>query len=159
MALADPERVSARERTEVATGSPACAVCHDAINPPGFTLAHFGPLGEEWATHEIVYEGEGSVLAEIPLDGDGNVSGLHIDGEDQTLDGSRAMAELIHSSEQGQLCAARQLFRATHLREAASSDACHVRTLFDAVRSGEPILDILVTNAARESVAVAWEAP
>ncbi|MEM7608599.1 MAG: DUF1592 domain-containing protein [Myxococcota bacterium] len=147
------EESTSRELTEAATGARQCAGCHDQINPPGFSLAHFGPLGEEWIEHEIVYapEGDGEVLNELPLEGDGNVAGMVVDDVAQTIDGARDMAQIIAGSSDGLACAATQMFRATHLREATSLDACHLQTLINAFDAGEPILDILVRNAAEET--------
>jgi hypothetical protein len=38
-----------RERTEAATSAPSCAVCHDAINPPGFAFESYDAMGG-WRT-------------------------------------------------------------------------------------------------------------
>ncbi|MEM7607694.1 MAG: DUF1588 domain-containing protein [Myxococcota bacterium] len=153
-AIEDPNQVTARERTEIATGSPECAACHDSINPPGFALAHFGALGEEWGDFEIVHAEDETL--QVPLEGDANVS-LALNGANVALDGAGAMADFIAGSEQGQLCAARQVFRSTHLRSAFDTDTCHLRDLFEAVQSGAPILDVLVMNAASETPRVTTE--
>lgn len=62
----DPHTQSLRERIETVTGAPACASCHNAINPFGFALEGYDSLGRE-RTVERVFE-DGEVIAEHPID-------------------------------------------------------------------------------------------
>ena len=148
----DPDFSTSRTRASTMTGTRQCQSCHTAINAPGFALARFGPLGEEWDA-EVVYDAPGDVLAELALDGDDEVS-MEVDGSLTDLVGANELGELIAGSDEGRSCAALQVFRATHLREATLDDACHLQAITESFDSNTPIVDILVLNVARETTAL-----
>ncbi|MDQ3034547.1 MAG: DUF1588 domain-containing protein [Myxococcota bacterium] len=149
----DPDRSTSRVRAATMTGSPSCQSCHAVINAPGFALTGFGPLGEEW-DEEVVFASPGEVLTTLPIDGDDRVEGFVVDGVPHTLEGALGLATVIAESEEGQSCAARQIVRATHLRDVTRADACLVHDVQRAIEDGVPILDVLVQSAARESIHV-----
>ena len=51
-----------RQQMELHRRNPACAACHQAMDPPGFALENFGPLGE-WRTTD----------AGLPVDASGQL--------------------------------------------------------------------------------------
>ena len=63
-----------RQRMEQHRRNPVCAACHQAMDPLGFALENFGPLGE-WRTEDagLVVDATGQMPDGVPFDG---VSGL-----------------------------------------------------------------------------------
>ncbi|MEM9075129.1 MAG: DUF1592 domain-containing protein, partial [Myxococcota bacterium] len=151
----DSNESTSREIAETMTSPDRCQACHLKINAPGFAFSAFGPLGEEWL-EEVVYAAPGVEHARLALEGDDQVT-MVLDDETQTVDGAASLGERIAGSQDGRDCAALQLFRATHLRDPLGVDACHMSSLLDAMESNTPIFDILVMNAARESIYVAGD--
>jgi hypothetical protein len=89
---------SARERLELHTADPSCAVCHAQIDPIGFLLEGYDAMGGV-RTHDA---------AGNPIDAHGRVVDSDVDGP---LDGGVALAWALAGSEQVQRCYARQWFR------------------------------------------------
>ena len=63
----DSEDLTLREKVELHRENPACAVCHDRIDPPGFALEHFDAIGR-WRDRD----GEEVIDASGELPGLGN---------------------------------------------------------------------------------------
>jgi hypothetical protein len=59
------EGLSLREKVELHRAKPACAVCHDRIDPPGFALENFDAIGR-WRERD----------EERPIDATGEIPGL-----------------------------------------------------------------------------------
>ena len=151
--IGDPTELSARALAEVVTAGPQCMACHTQINPLGFALTGYGPLGEAWDV-ERVYDRattDGTLLGEIEVDDEVE---LWLDGQQSVVRGSGGLGAAIAASEEGRACAATQIYRLTHLRDAEGAEACHVRALKEAIDAGEPLIEILARNAADESAAV-----
>jgi hypothetical protein len=79
--------LTTRERVSLQTSPDACRSCHSAINPLGFALERFDPVGR--------YRSEERGR---PIDASGSLEDLA--GETQTFDGVRELAELLASSEE-----------------------------------------------------------
>lgn len=155
LAMVDKNTLTSRELAIIATDSPSCSGCHNLFHPPGFALSSYGALGEYWE-QEIVYGEGGEVLATLEVE---DAVMLTLDGETREVRGASGLGAAIAGSEIGQRCAANQIFALTHLREARGEDRCHLEHLRELVRSGQPVFDVLVENAARETPRVPKENP
>ncbi|MFK8002728.1 MAG: DUF1592 domain-containing protein [Polyangiales bacterium] len=146
----DLSESTSRERTAHATSPAACAGCHNAINPLGYLFSAFGPVGQPWTEGEITLNEDSSPSGRKEVDD--TVERFVLDGEELSLSGTAGIAEALSASEEAQLCAGLQLFRITHLRDPEPSDACHLGDITQGVRNNESILNILVRQAALESI-------
>jgi len=95
--------LSTRERVALQTGSVACQTCHTMINPLGFALEEFDPIGR-YRTVEI----RGDV--QKPIDASGSY--LPREGPEVTFRGARELAAAIATSRDAQEAFVQQLFHA-----------------------------------------------
>ena len=95
--------LSTRERVALQTSSVACQTCHTMINPLGFALEEFDPIGR-YRTAEI----RGDV--QKPIDASGSY--LPREGPQATFHGARELAATIATSRDAQEAFVQQLFHA-----------------------------------------------
>jgi hypothetical protein len=95
--------LSTRERVALQTSSVACQTCHTMINPLGFALEEFDPIGR-YRTAEI----RGDM--QKPIDASGSY--LPREGPQATFRGARELAATIASSRDAQEAFVQQLFHA-----------------------------------------------
>jgi len=95
--------LSTRERVALQTSSVACQTCHTMINPLGFALEEFDPIGR-YRTAEI----RGDV--QKPIDASGSY--LPREGPQATFRGARELAATIASSRDAQEAFVQSLFHA-----------------------------------------------
>jgi hypothetical protein len=95
--------LSTRERVSLQTSSVACQTCHTMINPLGFALEEFDPIGR-YRTAES--RGE----AQKPIDASGSY--LPREGPRATFRGARELAAAIVTSRDAQEAFVQQLFHA-----------------------------------------------
>jgi hypothetical protein len=95
--------LSTRERVALQTSSVACQTCHTMINPLGFALEEFDPIGR-YRTAEI----RGDV--QRPIDASGSY--LPREGPQATFRGARELAATIATSRDAQEAFVQQLFHA-----------------------------------------------
>ena len=95
--------LSTRERVALQTSSVACQTCHTMINPLGFALEEFDPIGR-YRTAEI----RGDV--QKPIDASGSY--LPREGPQATFRGARELAATIATSRDAQEAFVQQLFHA-----------------------------------------------
>ena len=110
-----------REAVEQQTSGPACANCHDLINPPGFAFENFDAVGQVRDTDR------GN-----PIDTSGT---LLLDGEMVSFDSSRELTQQIAGSEAGRSCFARNLLRYAFARDETTSDRATLAALTDNMSS------------------------
>nr|MDQ3036993.1 DUF1588 domain-containing protein [Myxococcota bacterium] len=108
-----------RQRWERHSSDPACASCHQLIDPVGFAMEDFDAVGRHRTTE-----------AEQPIDARGGLPALGI--ADGSLEGTRELAEAIGASELAADCFARQWVRFGLGRLESDGD----RDALAAVRSG-----------------------
>ncbi|HJK93154.1 MAG TPA: DUF1592 domain-containing protein [Polyangiaceae bacterium LLY-WYZ-15_(1-7)] len=91
----DPEAgpQTMRERLEEHRSNPVCAGCHDEMDPIGFALERFGPLGEWRETDEG-----------LPID-----TATELDGA--PIDGAAELGDVLATDDRVAACVARRLFR------------------------------------------------
>lgn len=95
--------LSTRERVALQTSSVACQTCHTMINPLGFALEEFDPIGRY-----RTIEKRGNLEKAIDASG----SYLPREGERATFRGARDLAATISSSRDAQEAFVQQLFHA-----------------------------------------------
>lgn len=87
----EPETL--RQKLERHRTDPVCAACHDQMDPLGFTLEHFDPVGR-WRDLD-----EG-----LPIDASAVIDGVAVDGAEE-------LGDFLASSDRVGACFARRFFR------------------------------------------------
>ncbi len=105
----DPDATT-RERFDQHRADPACAACHNLMDPIGLTFENYDSTGA-WRTMEGTFD----------VDASGELVGTDVDGP---VANAVAMADKLAMSEQVQQCVARQWFRFAFGRAESSEDAC-----------------------------------
>lgn len=90
--------LTTRERIALQTGPPACALCHEMINPLGFSLEHYDAVGR-------FRKEEGG----RPVDASGFYQTLS--GEKAEFDGTRELAEFLAGNSEVHAAFAERLFQ------------------------------------------------
>jgi hypothetical protein len=115
--------LSTRARFTQHATDPACAGCHQLMDPIGFSLEHFDALGQYRDTDQGV-----------PIDASGNLTAtMDIDG---ALDGARSLAERLAQSQSVVDCIATHFFRFAVRRTEQADDACSLREAQISLRKG-----------------------
>jgi hypothetical protein len=130
-----------RERMEELTGTGSCAGCHAMMNPIGFTLGAYDGLGR-FRTEETMFGDDGSVLATLPLDTQAAPALVATDTA-VARDGIE-LSEMVATSDKTHGCFARHYFRFTFARaEDDEIDGCTLEQMFDSLREGAPLAEVL----------------
>jgi hypothetical protein len=101
---ATDEARTLRERLDQHRADPACAACHDLIDPPGFLFENFDATGR-WRELDNGY----------PIDSSGSLLGV-------SLSGAADLGALLGSHEQVAPCVVKQLYRHAHGRLDVAAD-------------------------------------
>jgi hypothetical protein len=135
----DRTMVSTRELVEELTSPALCAGCHQLVNPIGFTLESFDPLGQ-WRSEEIVYDPDGSELARHEIDTRVTEAGLE-DGAPDALDGPADLTAALAGSTKVRACLAERFVTHAQLRPAVGADACAIEEVEQALLDGSTVAD------------------
>jgi hypothetical protein len=103
-----------RERLAIHREDPACAGCHDAMDPIGFSFEHYDAIGA-WRT---------SWESGIPVDATGSLT-----DPAGSFDGAVELTELLVRSDRVKACYARRWFEYGIGRSAEPEDACSLDQL------------------------------
>jgi hypothetical protein len=126
----DPDATT-RERFEQHRADPACAACHELIDPIGFGFEHYDAVGR--------YR---DVENDNPIDGSGALGGTDVDG---SFDGAVELAYRLAESDDVRSCVAAQWFRFAFGRIETEADACSRAAIDDAFAdSGYRIPDLML---------------
>lgn len=117
--LMDPNQTT-RAVVHAKTSSTQCIGCHSQINPLGFALEDFDPIGRKRQT-ERIFDSSGQLINSLPVDS--RVT-LKIDGKDQDIDGGTELSRAIAFSQEGHDCFTQKFFEANAKRMATSEDTC-----------------------------------
>ena len=136
----DPDpRLTTRQRFSQHRADPACAGCHQLVDPIGFGLENYDPVGR-WREREngLPIDASGEIIQTLDLDG--------------PFEGSQPLAERLAESEQVQRCVVLQFWRYGLGRGEREADRCHLDELYRRYR-GEgfdflSLLDGLVRSDA-----------
>jgi hypothetical protein len=135
------ETPTVRERLAAHAADPACASCHDAIDPIGLSFEHFGALGEWRDTWTNGY----------PVDATGSIPDALGDLAGD-VDGAADLAALLATSPRARACYARRWFEYGVGRPAEDDDACSLRALSERFESSDGdlrqlVVDVTLTDA------------
>ena len=130
--------LTTRERLAAHVNNPACAICHQLMDPIGFGLEHFDAVGR-WRDTE----------GGLAIDSSGLVS---LDGREVTFDGAPALAAALLGSSSTRDCYVTQWQRFAFGRREAEASRCSHSDLRDAFSAGgENVLELLVALTRTES--------
>jgi hypothetical protein len=133
----DRTQVSTREAVTAITSEGACPTCHVQINPIGFTLERFDPLGQP-RDEEIVFDATGEELARHAIDTHVTAANLE-PGLPSELDGAEALNSALAGSAKVRACVAERLYTHARLRPASEPDHCALAELESWLRAGGSI--------------------
>ena len=105
-----------RARLAEHTQNESCQACHSLIDPLGYSLESFGPIGE-WRDTDVLG---------LPVETHGTLMGTDQDGDFEDIAG---LMSRISSSNTGANCAVTQWMRFAQRRQIASEDQCSIDTV------------------------------
>jgi len=134
----DPNKTT-KEQFEEIGADPACAGCHNLMNPIGFVFEHYDGVGR-WRDEQNG----------IPIDAVGEV--IQTEDIDGTYDGAVELARALADSEQVRECVTSQWFRFAYNRSVTQADSCSFEQLSETVRASnfnirELLVALTQTNA------------
>ncbi len=147
-----PILYSNRQRVASLTGAPTCIGCHASINPTGYVLENFGPLGE-WRTTEKVYDAKDpkKILAFHQIDT--RVDDLKLERSiANSAQGFDDFVQSISESTSLRECLARYNFEITQLRAPVESDSCGLVETLSVLKSTGSIKDAFIQAIANEDI-------
>jgi hypothetical protein len=128
-----------REQLEEHATNPACASCHDVMDPPGFALEHFDPIGR-WRDLDNGF----------PIDATGSI-------DDEPFDGAQQLGQVVAAHDLYPKCIATQLYRFANARVDRIEDLTLVEDIAaDFVAEDQrwnPLVHALVLSVGFRSVA------
>jgi len=139
-----------REIAGLVTASPACISCHSFLNPPGYALGSFGPIGE-FRTLEKVYDAAGALKNQFPIDSK-VTSGLNIVSSADQANNHTELAQLIANSTKAQGCFAQYAFRASRVRFENAQDNCNLAEVEAQLTQKKPVKSALIQAVAAEDI-------
>lgn len=133
------------------TTSPAqCAACHHLLNPLGYTLEGFDPMGVP-RQQEVVYDDNGPTATTHAIDT--VVEDLFLEEEQVSpASGAADMIQQIAASSKAQQCFTESLITNTHLRDVTTGDVCTFNEMLAQLSSGAPLRDVLLQNTVNEDI-------
>jgi hypothetical protein len=131
--------LSLRERWAVHREDPACALCHDSMDPIGFGLENYGPLGG-WRENYPV--SSGSEAAAEPVDSSGELPG------GRAFDGPLGLVRALRGDDRFQESLTEKLLVYALGRGLTAADRSLVAGIGAALENGEPSLRRLVIEVA-----------
>ena len=140
--LAEPDSevtLSLRERWAVHREDPACALCHDSMDPIGFGLENYGPLGF-W--REDYPASSGSEAAAEPVDSSGELPG------GRAFDGPLGLVRALREDDRFQESLTEKLLVYALGRGLTAADRPLVASIAATLEEGEPSLRQLVIEVA-----------
>ena len=109
----DPDpTATTREMIEQHRADPACAGCHDLIDPPGLAFEHFDGIGR----FRTLDDG-------LPVDASVELTATDVNGP---YDGAGELADGLVQSDLVRACFATQWFRFAHGRREGAGDTCEI---------------------------------
>jgi hypothetical protein len=132
---------TARLRLEQHRTNPACAACHQVMDPPGLALERFDTLGQTRETENG-----------MPIDVRSEING-------KTVTGAEGLGQLIHDNPQAPACLVRNLFAAGAGRAPAYYETGRLEKLTDDFAAGAYRLPSFLKTAAKEEAFFALPKP
>jgi hypothetical protein len=139
LAHQDKTMATTREAVTAITSVSPCNGCHVSINPIGFALESFDPLGMP-RSEELVLDEDGNELARHPIDTRVTAANLEAGLPDE-LSGADELNEALGRSYKVRACIAERLYTHARLRPSAEPDHCALAALEEALTDGGSIKD------------------
>lgn len=140
----DPTK-SARERWTAQTSGAACSGCHERVNPPGFALEVYDPIGR-YRTEEVIFDPVTmEEVSEIPIDAEVEIA---LPGDETVVvNGGVGLSQALAASEESIQCFAKQAVRFTEGRLEGTDDAVMLAAMVEAL--GADGLRVMFEGVAR----------
>ncbi|MBK7842363.1 MAG: DUF1592 domain-containing protein [Bdellovibrionales bacterium] len=127
----DPNQ-STRQVVQAKTSSTSCIGCHSQINPLGFAMENFDPIGR-LRTKELIFDSTtGEATNSFPVDARVN---LTMDQKEIVIDGGSDLASAIGNSQEGRDCFTQKMFEAMARRKMVSQDECVLESMVGKLQS------------------------
>ena len=136
----DPDpNLTTRERYAQHTADPACAGCHQLIDPIGFGFEHYDAIGR-YRTKDSGF----------PVDASGEVT--ETESANGKFDGVPELAQQLVASTDVRECVARQWFRFALGRMDSEDDSCVLETVYDEFeKTGGDLRELVVSIVTSEA--------
>ncbi len=145
----DPLQMTAREEAAHVTSASSCMGCHSMINPPGFVMEQFGPVGD-LREQEDIFDANGNFLRSLPINI--SVDGFPIDKQTRSVSSLNEFNEMMSFSMDSQACFGQKLFRFSRLQMENDADNCHLSEVEGRINRGDSLLEVLIQNAVSEDI-------
>ncbi len=145
----DPLSFTTRELTYHTTKSSSCVSCHSQINPIGFTLNGFGPMGE-LRTTEKIYKPNGDLANEFPVDSSAQF--LQISSENDHVTNYDELVSLVAGSSKARACLPKIMFEFNRVRAATQNDYCALSEIEKTIREGRSLREMVIMGIANEDI-------
>jgi hypothetical protein len=147
---ADPVEFSTREIMARLTAPAPCMQCHSQINPLGFALESFDPLGRV-RSEELVYDASGQQIASHPIDtySDGANLGAGASG---SLGSADELVEALSDNDSLRACFAKRLFATGQLRTIADADGCALYEIQQALEQGKTLREAWIAAVVNDDL-------
>lgn len=150
LSVIDPLKFSSRDITSITTQNNSCTSCHSLINPLGFVVGKFGPLGEYRDSTEITYNLQNQIVESFNINS--HADGLNLASEIDSASDHLGLAEQLKKSTKAQACLPQFLVRFNSLRLEDGSDDCRLSSIEKAVRSGASVKEIILAQVLTEDI-------
>jgi hypothetical protein len=124
-----------RDRWAQHSADPACAYCHQILDPVGFAMEDFDAIGR----HRDTENG-------LAIDARGGIPSLGVD--DGSVDGAAQLSTLVAERDELRVCFARQWTRFALGRLEAKTDAATLTSIFDVVADDGDLADAFAALAS-----------
>ncbi|MEM9188209.1 MAG: DUF1592 domain-containing protein [Myxococcota bacterium] len=150
-ALTDEEAAVASNREVVAhlTSPDRCMLCHSIINPTGFALEAFDPLGR-LRTEELLVDDEGNQMGAVMINTAATVP--LPDGSELPVTGPAELVDYVATSSAGRACFARSIHRFVAERVESPRDECRVQAVHETLMNSDTLVNALAALIAHESI-------
>jgi hypothetical protein len=147
---ADPAKLSTREIVTEITSPNGCMSCHSLINPVGFALESFDPLGRVRKA-ETAYDAMDHEVAQHPLNTAVTVTQLSTTGP-LAIDGSEQLSDALMASNEIYGCVAERLVSTARLRPLTPADECTAAEVERALHEGKSIKEAWLRSVVNEDL-------
>lgn len=146
----DPKKMSGRQIVDHITSPPGCMSCHKLINPIGYALEEFGPLGQPRKL-EVAYDHDGKQVAMHPINTSVTAANLE-EGAPDTLSGSSDLLAALAEGGKVRACIAERFYTHAQLRNAAEPDGCALAEVEAALRQGKTLREAWLLAVVNEDL-------
>ena len=151
LGIIDRTKYNGRQVAEIITAPVACAACHTAINPLGFVLEAFDPLGRARQT-ETVYNNNGQVIATHNLDLSVVDAFIEANGK-KAVNNAQDLLQGIAESSKVRSCISERFYSHARLRSVSNStDGCALSEVEVALAQGKSVKEALILSIANEDI-------